>query len=250
MVEDLPAKIRPRGPRKDLGSFGRGYEGPHVTIATIYHLAKEHGWVDRSGRLAAVRKEAALPAPKSGIDFAGYARTDAGNALAFLDLFGESLRFVEKWRGWIVWDGARWCEVSDTALLPLARRATEEMIKWAAAQPSGDNRKGWINHAFASQRDARLRAMINLAKGESRIRIEPDALDSDPWLLGCPNGTLDLRTGEPRGARPEDYITKQIGVEFDPEADCPQWRGFLDWATRGDGDLVAFLQMLAGYALT
>jgi D5 N terminal like len=181
MVEDLPAKIRPRGPRKDLGSFGRGYEGPHVTIATIYHLAKEHGWVDRSGRLAAVRKEAALPAPKSGIDFAGYARTDAGNALAFLDLFGESLRFVEKWRGWIVWDGARWCEVSDTALLPLARRATEEMIKWAAAQPSGDNRKGWINHAFASQRDARLRAMINLAKGESRIRIEPDALD---WTLG------------------------------------------------------------------
>ena len=140
----------------------------------------------------------------------------------FLDLFGENLRFVEKWGCWLAWDGARWVEVSDLALLPLARQATEEMLKWAAAQPSGNgDREAWIKHAIATQKDTRLRAMISLAKGEPRARIEPDALDADSWLLGCPNGTLDFRTGKLREARREDYITKQIGVPFDPKADMP-----------------------------
>jgi putative DNA primase/helicase len=245
-----PEKFDPEGQDKAWDSFGRDYDGERVTVATIYHLAKEHGWIDPSGPLATVRNETPLPAPKSGIDFAGYARTDAGNALAFLDLFGENLRFVEKWGCWIVWDVARWREVSDTALLPLARRVTEEMITWAAAQPSGDNRKGWINHAFVSQREARLRAMINLAKGEPVLRIQPNALDAEAWLLGCPNGTLDLRTGKLREARREDYITKHGSVPFDPAAECPHWTGFLNWAAEGDGELVEFIQTFMGYALS
>jgi P4 family phage/plasmid primase-like protien len=243
-------KFDPAGQDKAWASFGRDYEVERVGIGTVYHLAKEYGWIDPFGPLATVHNETSLPAPKSGVDFAGYARTDAGNALAFRDLFGENLRFIEQWGCWIAWDGARWVEASDITLLPLARGATEEMIKSAAAQPAGDNRDGWIKHALATQRDARLRAMINLAKGEPLIRIEPDALDSDPWLLGCPNGTLDLRTGKLREPRREDYISKQIGASFDPEADCRQWRQFLQWVTQGDSELAAFLQAFAGYALT
>jgi hypothetical protein len=187
-----------------------------------------------------------LPTPKSGVDFASHERTDAGAALTFLDMFGENLRFIEKWGHWIVWDGARWAEASDIALLPLARLTTEEMIQWATAQPFGDNRAAWIKHALATQRDARLRAMVNLANGEPRARIEPDSIDADLWLLGCPNGTLDLRTGKLLEARREDLITKQIGAEFDPKADCPQWRGFVDWATQGDRAQAVFLQTFAG----
>ena len=245
-----PKKFDPVGQDKAWASFSRDYDGERVGLGTVYRLAKENGWIDPLGPLAAVRNEAALPAPKSEIDFAGYARTDAGNALAYVDLFGENLRFVEKWGCWIVWDGARWVEASDIALLPLARRATEEMIKSAAAQPSGDNRDGWIKHALATQRDARLRAMINLAKGEPRIRIEPEALDADLWLLGCPNGTLDLRTGKLREARREDFITKQISVPFDPAAEWPHWTTFLNWAAQSESEVAEFIQTFIGYALT
>ena len=132
------------------------------------------------------------------------------------------------------------------------RRATEEMLKSAIAQPAASaDREAWINHAVATQRDARLRAMINLAKGEPRVRIEPKALDADLWLLGCPNGTLDLRTGKLREARREDFITKQIGVAFDPAADVSLLsRKFLDWLTQVDRELAAFLQAFVGYGLT
>ena len=32
--------------------------------------------------------------------------------------------------------------------------------------------------------------------------------DRDPWLLGTPGGTVDLRTGMLRPASPDDGITK------------------------------------------
>jgi putative DNA primase/helicase len=212
-------------------------------------MAMERGYVDPTGLLATVRDKVALPAPKPGVVFSQYPRTDLGSSRAFLDLFGENLRFVEAWKCWIVWEDGRWVEASDIAMLPFAWRVTDEMLKWASAH-GGADRNEWLKHAFKTQQDARLRAMINLAKGEPRVRIEPAALDTDPWLLGCPNGTLDLKTGKLREARREDYITKQIGVAFDPAAECPRFRRFLDWTTEGDQGRVAFFQTFSGYSLT
>ncbi len=252
-----PQKFSPEAQDKAWASFSGDSHGPPVTVASIFFDAKEAGWIDPLGALTAFAPStvpwARVPAIEAapGVDFSKYLRTDAGNALAFVALFGGDLRFVEKWGSWLVWERTRWGEMSDLAVLPLARRCTEEMLSWSAARPSGDNdREAWIKHALASQKEGRLRSMVNLAKGETSVRVEPAQLDRDPMLLGCPNGTLDLRTGALREARREDLITKQVAVPFDPKAECPRWLAFLDWAMQGNSAAVAFLQRLAGYALT
>jgi hypothetical protein len=112
-----------------------------------------------------VLDEVALPAPRPGVDFSQYLRTDAGNALAFLDLFGETLRYVDGC--WRAWNGKHWIQAIELELVPLARQATEEMLRWAARQPGNGIREAWEKHATATQSAARLRAMIRLAKGES-----------------------------------------------------------------------------------
>ena len=43
-----PKKFDPAGQDKAWASFGRDYDGERITVATIYHLAKEHGWRDPS----------------------------------------------------------------------------------------------------------------------------------------------------------------------------------------------------------
>jgi putative DNA primase/helicase len=212
-----PEKFSPPDEEKAWASFDRDYHGPRITVATIYHLAHEAGWSDPSQPLNLASDKAPTIQPRLGVDFSRRLRTDANNALIFVDLFVENLRFVEAWRCWLVWDGTRWREVSDLALLPMARQATEEILKWAVALLAVADREAWIKHAVATQRDARLRAMIGLAKGEARLRIEPDALDADAWLLGCPNGTLDLRTGKLREARREDFITNRSVFLSTPE---------------------------------
>jgi putative DNA primase/helicase len=75
--------------------------------------------------------------------------------------------------------------------------------------------------------------------------------DADPMLLGTPAGTLDLRTGELRAARPEDYITKSLAVAPAREGTpAPLWTAFLRRITDNNADLIAYLQRFAGYSLT
>jgi hypothetical protein len=52
----------------------------------------------------------------------------------------------------------------------LASLATDELLRWTAGLPTGDDRKAWEKHAIATQSDARLRAMIRLARSESLAR--------------------------------------------------------------------------------
>jgi putative DNA primase/helicase len=74
-------------------------------------------------------------------------------------------------------------------------------------------------------------------------------LDADPWLLGVKNGVVELKTGEFRAGRREDYITMQAGVSYNPDAGCTEWLKFLETVTGGDKPLQAYLQRVKGYCL-
>lgn len=78
----------------------------------------------------------------------------------------------------------------------------------------------------------------------------------DPWLLGTPRGTVDLRTGVLRDGDPADHICRLTAAppvpleRFDPARDCPRWMAFLDEALGGDPEAIRFLRMWGGYCLT
>jgi putative DNA primase/helicase len=82
------------------------------------------------------------------------------------------------------------------------------------------------------------------------MTIQVGDLDRDPWLLNCNNGTLDLRTGELHSHRRSDLITKCTNVDYDPSASSLTWEQIRWNMTGGDADLAAYLQRVAGYALT
>jgi putative DNA primase/helicase len=85
---------------------------------------------------------------------------------------------------------------------------------------------------------------------EPGVPVLANQLDQDPLLFNCANGTLDLRTGQLRAHRREDLLTKLAPVTYDPNAQCPRWLKFLDWAMRGNASLVGYLQRVTGYCLT
>ncbi len=77
-----------------------------------------------------------------------------------------------------------------------------------------------------------------------------DQWDTDPWLLGCRNGVVNLKTGEFRDGRPDDNIKMASPIEYDPEATCPEWEKFLFEVFQQDQEVVNFIQRLFGYAIT
>ncbi|MEO8358695.1 MAG: phage/plasmid primase, P4 family [Vicinamibacteria bacterium] len=104
-----------------------------------------------------------------------------------------------------------------------------------------------VAHLIASAQ--KRAAVIDLAEDDRRHAATIAQWDADPWLLGTPGGTVDLRSGELREARREDFITRCAAVV--PSAmPTPHWDALLARALDGDLDLVAYLQRVAGYALT
>ncbi len=145
-------------------------------------------------------------------------------------------RWVEQWGKWIEWDGSIWARDRKLALFD----AAQAMLKSIAAGIDSDRLRRTVKSK------ATVSAVEALAK--SRLAIQAEMLDADPMLLNTPAGVVDLRTGELRPHDPALYMTKTTNAA--PGGDCPLWHRFLDDVTDGDEELQAFLQRVAGYALT
>jgi|GEM_PF-3988354 len=92
-------------------------------------------------------------------------------------------------------------------------------------------------------------AVERLARVDRRVATIQEDWDTDPWLLGTPEGTVDLTTGELRKARPEELISKMTAVAPSEDAECPLFDDFVRSAL-GDDELIGFLDRYLGYCLS
>jgi P4 family phage/plasmid primase-like protien len=173
--------------------------------------------------------------------------TDLGNAERFTARHGGDVRYCYPWTKWLVWTGSRWERDDAGRVHRLAKDTVRSIYGEAAAAEDEDRRKALAQHATRSEAEAKIRAMLELAKSE--IPVSPDELDADPWLLNAPNGTVDLRTGELRAHRREDLLTKMAGTEYHPAAPASAWGAFLERVLPGE-DLRTFVQRSVGYSAT
>lgn len=192
-----------------------------------------------------------------------YPRTDLGNAERFAATYGTDTRYVTG-IGWLVWDKKRWCEDDTGRVVRLAGRCIRNINREAAtcseraaSAPDDATRAQWGEQAKelgkwarASESASRIKAMIDLAKAQHPIAIRIAELDHNPWQLNCLNGTIDLRSGFLAPHHRSDLITKLCPVEYDAEAQCPLWEGFLDRIFDQRKSLKEFTQRSLGYALT
>lgn len=87
------------------------------------------------------------------------------------------------------------------------------------------------------------------AQGKGSLVISGDEWDLKPWLLPCPNGILDLTTGDLRDGKPEDYLRAACPTDYNPQATAPRWEQALHEIFAGDQELIAFVQRVLGMAL-
>jgi len=176
--------------------------------------------------------------------------TDSVNAETIAELYGDVLRYDHLRAKWLIWQGHYWQADGDGQVCRWAKDAARERHKKALDIESLDARTRVSKWAVQSEQSHRLQAAILLAKNEPRIADDGRNWDSDPWLFGCANGVIDLRSGHLRDGRPEDRITMHSDVEFDSEAECPRFELFLNEVFESDEELVAYVRRLAGYTMT
>lgn len=178
-----------------------------------------------------------------------YSRNDAGTAQAFADRYSEDVRFSPG-IGWLTWNGCRWERDDGGKVNQFAIEMSREAQHEAAELKDEDQRKSATSHALNMGNKARIAAALTLAESNPALLVMPKQLDSDPLLLGCENGTIDLRTGTFHESNRDDLITLSAGPKWDEGATCPTWEKFLHDVTQDDAELIEFLRRAIGYTLT
>lgn len=177
-----------------------------------------------------------------------YPLTELGNAERLVTRHGSDMRYIPPFAKWFVWDSRRWVEDALGQTMVWAKQTARSIAAEANGMPE-DKRKFHYKWAKTSESGAKLKATIELARSEANVSMLPAEFDTNPMRLNCPNGILDLLTGELRPHLREDYCRKMIPVAYDPAAEAPTFDAFLrkiqpDPAVRG------FLQRAVGYSLT
>ena len=161
-----------------------------------------------------------------------------------------TLRYCHPWGKWLIWDGKRW-RLDNTGMVEhFAKRTARSILNEAAEEPDSTQRGKLIDFAKASESAVRLAAIVKRAQSELGIPILPDALDKNPWLLNCVNGTLNLKTGVLQAHNRADSITKLCPTAYDPAATCPRWLTFLDRIFASNSALIEFVKRVCGVCLT
>ncbi len=176
--------------------------------------------------------------------------TDLGNTRRLVADHGHDLRYAPQWGTWLVWEGTRWREDITGEATRRAKAIVDGMETEMATIHDDDARKALHKWWQRSQAAARIDAMVHLSRTEPGIPVRVDEMDADPWLLNTASGALDLRAGTLTDLDRRAMVTKLAPVTVESESACPTWEWFVDWAMKGDEELVAFVQRAVGYSLT
>lgn len=98
------------------------------------------------------------------------------------------------------------------------------------------------------------RALETVIKGaRKRLSLSVNELDADHYTLATPTKVLELHRNDGtvvvRDMKKNDYITKSLGTEYIPYAECPNFRKMIDDMFCHDKQKIEFLQMAFGLSL-
>lgn len=183
--------------------------------------------------------------------YAGYERSDVGNAKRLRDHEEGKIRYT-RGVGWLQWAGTSWAQLDEEEVVGMAISNSERIMAEARALPDIDPRAKAKAIAWAerSQMMEHITKCVQALRGLEGVSLHPDRLDARPDLLAVGNGTVELRTGTLRISVKEDFITKAITTNYNPDARAAEWCRFLESCHAGQEEMVDYLQLLTGYGIT
>ena len=202
-------------------------------IKPLLNLVKSQSSMNGNNALAPEADAENEAAPLSDIALADH----------FVEIHGENWRYVNKWNKWFEYDGHGWSQDESKKERNLVVNILKSSIYWpesASLTPDGKKKQ-------TSSRQTGL--ILDAVSSHRKIAASIDQWNTDPFLLGVPNGTINLESGTLNQSRREDYITKRCLVS--PESGTPKkWLSFLNMVTNHDKELLNYLQRFCGYAMS
>lgn len=175
--------------------------------------------------------------------------TDAGNANRMARRYEGQLLYWGLNKQWYEYESNRWRQVSDVEVQSLMADVIVDILAEIKEEPDADKRDALYDFYMKS------RGTPNLVNAEKAARVHKAFLVHDPMfdeatnLIGFKNGVLDVHTLELMAHTPDYRLTKQIAVDYNPEAKCPLFEQTVSEVFFGDQSLIDYFQKVLGRSL-
>lgn len=207
----------------------------------------------------------------SEADLWGYFNEGAiGCAKLYNRLNRDRIVFVPGWQRFLVWQGHHWVEDEYS----IAYQRTESVVR--AFDKLAERHRATLDDLGATKDEKKSAEEVvekigkkinsirsksgqeNLLTQVSRVfnplQVLPGEIDQKPYMLACPNGVVNLKTGALTNGRPSDYLLNACPTPFrqellDSEDPCPETTKFLMASMNGNAEMVEFIWRILGYAL-
>lgn len=188
-------------------------------------------------------------------------RTEFGLADRMADHYGDTLRWCPELANWMTYQNGVWkATVKDAGewyAQAMIRRLedTEALAYDDAPETDKDGAEGpspranFMDWVGKQQTRKAVSAAARLAIGIPLMRMSQASFDSNPLLLNCSNGVVDLTTGELLPHSPEQRMTLQAAAPYLAGEAAPMWDAFLR-RVQPDPAVRAYIQRAAGYFAT
>lgn len=242
--------LPPHGDVSDWLSMGHTKADLESLMQAQLYAVPASGPVPQMGALPVQADAGDTSVEPATFDPLGYHLTHLGAADAFRDRCGTTIRYYYDKEKWLIWSGQYWKPDADEQVYRMAYGHIRQWAVEAVTVMPFEKRKEVQDFTRKLEKSGETSALIQTAKRLPPIYVSGEVWNPDPWLLGCPNGVVDLRTGVLRDGVPADMVTQQTGVAYDATAICPRWEQFMSEVFDGDTDLVTYVQRALGYSLT
>jgi putative DNA primase/helicase len=187
---------------------------------------------------------------------------EGGNGDRVVDHIGNILKYSDDLESWMEWQNGIWRPVSRIRARSRAWHVIEMLPYTEALQypdeggpREDDDEDGGAPRARFLKWHAKQRANAaanNAAEAairHSSMNIRKEMLDAGAFHLNVRNGMLDCETRQFYAHEPEQLMTMQANVLYDPQAQCPTWDDFLA-QVQPDPEIRQYLYRIWGYSLT
>jgi putative DNA primase/helicase len=178
-----------------------------------------------------------------------------GDASVFAGLYQGQVAFDHSEGQWYLWEGQHWVEDTTNAIINLLRTEVAGQFAQQGAQlikeDKADAAKNYMKRAERLHTRRRKEHVLWAAASLPELALSGDEWDAHPWLLGTPNGVIDLQSGTFRPGQPRDWIRTVVPTTWQSlNAPAPRWERFLREIFDHDEEIVRFVHRLLGYGVT
>lgn len=177
---------------------------------------------------------------------------DTGNALRFLDRYGDIVRYSYNRNKFYVYNGSYW-EVDNRGHVrvlidkTIADMKNEKIFVAEGVDPE-EAEKDFYKHIKNSRSNTAKKRMEDELK--HHIPITPEEFDPDDMLLNTQNGYISLATGEQFEPDKNKMFSMVADSELTENQRSDAWIDFLNDIFNYDQEVINFLQRAVGYSLT